>query len=155
MGVGNPRHLGGVCLGETLATSPRGSQWSLKKILKFRLFNWRQKNLKSWTGTTLVGGKCSHHCATFTLHAVADTGEGSGPPLIFRPNWGLKGLKTFFWRPPPSPPPLISRSGSGTAEGEFRLAFSTWWSKLTHSGAHMAPIYILLLLLYIQFLYHL
>ena len=29
-------------------------------------------------------------------------------PLIFRPNWGPKGRKKIFWRPPP---PLVSGSG--------------------------------------------
>ena len=28
------------------------------------------------------------------------------PPFIFRPNWGPKGQKIFFWRPPFPPPPL-------------------------------------------------
>ena len=48
----------------------------------------------------------------------------SPPPLIFRPNWGPKGRKNFFWRPspplsqnlnyhpPPTPLPLIWRYGS-------------------------------------------
>ena len=27
--------------------------------------------------------------------------QGRGPPLIFRPNWGPKGRKKFFWRPTP------------------------------------------------------
>ena len=59
-----------------------------------------------------------------TLIAVADPGEGTGGPgpLIFRPKWGPKGRKKFFWRPPPLPfsqgpydcPPLIWRSGSAT-----------------------------------------
>ena len=49
--------------------------------------------------------------------------QESGPPLIFRPNWGPKGRKKFFWRlsSPLSkgldkrlPPPPISRSGSCT-----------------------------------------
>ena len=52
--------------------------------------------------------------------AVADPGEGSGGPglpLIFRPNWGPKAWKHFFWdRLPylrvcliaPSPRPLLS-----------------------------------------------
>ena len=53
-----------------------------------------------------------------TLIAVADPGEGPGGPgpLIFRPKWGPKGRKKFFWRPPP-PPPLLSGSvwpGSAT-----------------------------------------
>ena len=53
-------------------------------------------------------------------HSVVDPWEGPGgdllpPPLLFRPNWGSKGWKKFFGRPPP-PSPLISRSGSGTAQ---------------------------------------
>ena len=46
--------------------------------------------------------------------------EGMGPgtppppppplfPLFFRPNWGLKGRKKFFWRPSPLPPPQAPR----------------------------------------------
>ena len=56
-------------------------------------------------------------------------GGGVPPPPIFKPNWGPKGCKNFFGdRPLPtpylskglddrpiSPPPLISRSGSGAA----------------------------------------
>ena len=35
---------------------------------------------------------------------------GSPPPLIFRPSWGPKGRKNFFWRPPPPrPPPPLSQ----------------------------------------------
>ena len=53
-------------------------------------------------------------------------GREEGPPaLIFGPNWGSKGRKNFFGRPPPPPPtplskglnnraPLIWTSGSGT-----------------------------------------
>ena len=58
-----------------------------------------------------------------------DPGEGprgpapSPPHLIFRPNWGPKDWKIFFGDYPPPPylrvwianPPVISRSGSGTA----------------------------------------
>ena len=53
--------------------------------------------------------------------AVADLGEVPGwapPHLIFRPNWGPKSRKKFFWRPPPAlsqglddQAPLISGSG--------------------------------------------
>ena len=48
---------------------------------------------------------------------------GALPSLIFRPNWGPKGRKNFFWGDRPSPPylsiwmtgsPLIWRSGSVT-----------------------------------------
>ena len=63
---------------------------------------------------------------TLHLFAVADPGEGPwgpGSPLIFRPKWGPKGRKKFFWRPGPpylrvwmtSSSPLIRRSGSATA----------------------------------------
>ena len=37
-------------------------------------------------------------------------GGPAPPPLIFRPNWGPKGRRTVFWRPPP-PPHLIYGSG--------------------------------------------
>ena len=66
---------------------------------------------------------------------MADLGEGprgGGHPssLIFRPNWGPKGWKVFFWRPPPiisgsgwPPPPLLWRSGSATAYVNSSLHF--------------------------------
>ena len=55
-------------------------------------------------------------------------GPGGPAPLIFRPKWGPKGGKKFFWRPPPPPTyirvwmtaphpppsPLIWRSGFAT-----------------------------------------
>ena len=39
--------------------------------------------------------------------AVEDPEEGPGGPgpPYFRPNWGLKGRKKFFCRPPPPPLP--------------------------------------------------
>ena len=55
---------------------------------------------------------------------MAEPGEGPAgpsPPLIFRQNGGPKGRKNFFGDPPflrvcmIAPPPLISRSVSGTA----------------------------------------
>ena len=55
---------------------------------------------------------------------VADPGQEPASPFIFRPKWGPKGRKKFFWgRPYPAlsqglddrPPPLISGSGSATA----------------------------------------
>ena len=63
-------------------------------------------------------------------------GGARAPPLIFGPNWGPKGRKIFFERPPlhaPPPPylrawmtdpllPVISRSGSGIV----------YWLKATH-----------------------
>ena len=57
-------------------------------------------------------------------------GRGLPPTFIFRPNWGPKGRKKFFWdprpTPPPSPPPppsLTWRSGSAT--GNYHLAYPT------------------------------
>ena len=51
---------------------------------------------------------------TYDLSAVADPGKGPGGPhpLIFRPKWGEK-IRVWM-APPPSPPPLIRRSGSAT-----------------------------------------
>ena len=54
------------------------------------------------------------NCAVYMkikIWTLVDLGEGSGgpaSPLIFRPNWGLKGRINFWGRPPPSthPPPL-------------------------------------------------
>ena len=43
------------------------------------------------------------HCTQLDQRVV-DPGEGPrgpGSPPIFRPNWGPKGRKKFFWRPPP------------------------------------------------------
>ena len=57
------------------------------------------------------------------------TGE-PGRPLTFRPKWGLKDRKQFFWRTPPplylrvwmtAPTPLIWRSGSATDINQFHL----------------------------------
>ena len=71
--------------------------------------------------------------------AVEDPEEGPGGPgpRIFRPNWGLKGRKKFFCRPPPPPylrvwmtsPLLISRSGSCTVlffPLSFRIGKRAW-----------------------------
>ena len=44
--------------------------------------------------------------------SVADPGDGPGSPLIFRPNWGPKGQKDFFWRPPPTSKGLYCTGGS-------------------------------------------
>ena len=45
-GRGNPRHAACVCLGETLASLPRGSQLSFfSKDLEFRLIDLPQENL--------------------------------------------------------------------------------------------------------------
>ena len=50
---------------------------------------------------------------------VANPGEGPAP-LFFRPNWGQKGEKKFFGDRP-TPPPLISRSGSGTGDEQLKV----------------------------------
>ena len=59
------------------------------------------------------------------FHMVVAVRGGAPHPLIFRPNWGSKGGKNFFGDLPPrlskglddrpTPSPLISRYGSGTA----------------------------------------
>ena len=56
---------------------------------------------------------------------------GGLPPLIFRPKWGPKGQKKYFWDRPlllisesgwPGPPPLIwRRSGSANVQYWFSL----------------------------------
>ena len=46
--------------------------------------------------------------------------RGGARPLIFRPNWGQKGRKKILWRPP-TPPPLISRSSSGTGDEQLKV----------------------------------
>ena len=45
------------------------------------------------------------------------------PPLIFRPNWGPKGRKQFFERPPAHP--LFSRFGSGSGSGFYSITWRT------------------------------
>ena len=53
-------------------------------------------------------GKLSKSVQKQNQTIEADPGEGAGgrgprPSLSFRPNWGPKGRKKIFWRPPPSP----------------------------------------------------
>ena len=89
--------------------------------------------------------------------SVADPWEGSRGacpphPLIFRPNWGPKGWKNFFSRPPHTPPlfflrvwmtrlPLTWRSGSATVSSETqgqivgaRIKYGTKKSKERREG---------------------
>ena len=61
---------------------------------------------------------------------VADPGEPTPHPPIFRPNWGPRSQKIYYWDlpphltsesgwlPPSPPPPLIWRSGSTTETGQ-------------------------------------
>ena len=60
---------------------------------------------------------CSHSTGQrFQQWRIQERRPGARPFLIFRPNWGPKGRKTFFWRPSPPfskglddrypPPPL-------------------------------------------------
>ena len=58
---------------------------------------------------------------------------GGPPPLIFRPNWGSKGRKLFRETGPPpylrvwmTAPHLISRSGSGMAQGNIALLYMSF-----------------------------
>ena len=58
-----------------------------------------------------------YYLINYTLHCSGGSRGGAGgpgSPLIFRPNWGPKGRKKFFWRATHPPPPNISRSGAGT-----------------------------------------
>ena len=63
-----------------------------------------------WLADRVCHTILSHWSLTLVIlhQPVADPGEV--PPVIFRPNWGPKGGKIFFWRPPPPqrplPPPL-------------------------------------------------
>ena len=50
--------------------------------------------------------------------------EGPGPPTIFRPNWGPKGRKIFFW-----PPPLLSQ-GLGVCTGSKGCTDETGFHQL-------------------------
>ena len=67
------------------------------------------------------------------ITSCKSTGRGIGEPgrpLTFRPKWGPKDRKQFFWRTPPplylrvwmtAPTPLIWRSGSATDINQFHL----------------------------------
>jgi len=57
---------------------------------------------------------------------LADPGESPPTPLIFRPNWGPRGPKNFFWRPPLSQsldPALTSATVSGLSASVTASAF--------------------------------
>ena len=76
---------------------------------------WRE-NLRISFITTVIG------LSLQVFSGGSRRGACGVAPLIFRPNWGPKGRKKFFWRPISSPLikgsgwplPLILRSGSGT-----------------------------------------
>ena len=67
------------------------------------------------------------------ITSCKSTGRGTGEPgrpLTFRPKWGPKDRKQFFWRTPPplylrvwmtAPTPLIWRSGSATDINQFHF----------------------------------
>ena len=45
-------------------------------------------------------------CSLFSIISTLRSGRSMwGPPPNFRPNWGPKGRKKLFWRPPPPHPP--------------------------------------------------
>ena len=77
-----------------------------------------------WTDycTTDNGGKSTAHVVPALIRVCGLSGgsrggaRGAQPPLIFRPKWGPKGRKKFFFEAG-VPPPLIS--GSGSANGIF------------------------------------
>jgi len=56
-------------------------------------------------------------------YAVADPGEGPGVPLIYRPNKLRDEGPKKNSLDPPTPPPVISRSGSATAVQSRRTIF--------------------------------
>jgi len=62
--VGTGNHAACVCLGETLTSSPRGSQWSFSsKDIEFPLFELRQKNFEKFSSkdVLLPGGHGFSH----------------------------------------------------------------------------------------------
>ena len=63
------------------------------------------------------------------LNTVADLGEGpggSGPPLIFKPNWGPKGQKSVFWRSGPLLDPSLKCSNQGD-KSRWHSKLKIWW----------------------------
>ena len=53
--------------------------------------------------TQIQFSQCLFQCS---VTGAGSTGGARGPrPPIFRPEWGLKGRKNIFWRPPSPPPP--------------------------------------------------
>ena len=85
-----------------------------------RLYGWTKWRFCDTLASGSKGGGMSLrrqvlHCKSHTFSGirrykpVADIGEGPGlPPLfILRPNWGPKGRKNIFWRPPLPPPPYL------------------------------------------------
>ena len=113
MGMGNPRHIACVCLRETLASSPSGSQWSFATVRKdieipfvwlTTKKRWKVEPRPHWWEVSAV------ITATPLLPKQWRIQERGPPPLIFRPNWGPKGLKKMFWETT-LPTPFIQGSG--------------------------------------------
>ena len=86
---------------------PRSGQWHVISMEFLHPFFRRQFAWKS------VGRRL------FSKALLFREGSGGPAPLIFRPKWGPKGGKKFFWRPPhphlykglddrPTPPPPLS-----------------------------------------------
>ena len=60
---------------------------------------------------------------------MADPGEvpgGPPAPLIFRPNWGPKGRKRFFFETAPSPTPLYLRVWMTTSPAYLKVWIRHW-----------------------------
>ena len=106
-----------ICFNQSEAL-PRSGQWYVISMEFLHPFFRRQFAGKS------VGRRL------FSKALLFREGPGGPAPLIFRPKWGPKGGKKFFWRPPPPhlyqglddrptpapppPSPLIWRSGFAT-----------------------------------------
>ena len=93
---------------------------------------------------------CTLHCSGGSRGGA----WGPGSPLIFRPNWGPKGGKKFFWRPAPHfskglddpthtpPPPIISRFGASTALPMLIMSFICNLPPVTSSNVPWERIFV-------------
>ena len=127
-------------------------------MLYVLIVKWALKRARKWC--SLKYGDVVRELASTTTEllnckdmAVADLGEGPGglvPPLIFRPKWGPKGWKSFFWgrptqtpltqglddRPPPSPP-LLSEGLDPSLYGVITSCRGGWWEAQENWGRGM------------------
>ena len=82
-------------------------------VLKERVFPFINQ---AWLDQYVVYWPHSFNCVFSGGSRGGARGEGGpGPPPFFRPNWGAKGWKNFFWyQAPPFVRPLIWMSGPAT-----------------------------------------
>ena len=119
-------------------------------VAVFCFFLVFSKVLKSLVESFNVSRLLATHIQSCIYGAVGDPGEGPGgawTPLNFRPNWGPKGRRQFFWdAPTPAPtlnegldPPLRwswELSVCTTAEFQPKLG-SSFVSKCCHKVLQM------------------